>query len=1017
MLHKKLNRLMTGFLQGLLMLLLLPLPILAAGTFDPALQPTGSVPKPELSSNLLASGTQIAYLTSYSRADWTGNLYAYPIDSSAVVNTSADHWTDGIEFVVSGQNYDTGRNIVTMGSNAGVAFRWANLSATDKDSIDAADATRGAAIVNFVRGDRSNEGTSGYKFRTRGGVIGDIIHSRALKYGNYIYVGANDGMLHVIDATTSGGNEVWAYVPKLLIPKLKNLVASPYAHNYYVDGAPEVGFAKISGAAKEILVGTLGAGGKGLFALDITAAPTSESDAASKVLWEKNSADTGFANLGYTYARAAITEVRTSTGHTSAVIVGNGYLNSGNGHASLFVLSAADGSVIAEIDTGSGSAATPNGLSSAKAYDKDGDEIVDYVYAGDIDGNLWKFDLTDADKANWTAVKLFATGTSITSAPSVARFVDHDSNGNPVSGYMVCFGTGRMLTDADTTDTTTTYAVYGIWDGAPAANNGNLLAQTLTEKSWGTLRVRTSSMNSMDYTSGGHQGWKLPLPAGERVVGDGTFISSSRFYFTSTNPTIQHANPPHGENWLMEMNYKYGGGADIPFLDLSGDLLLTDADRVQSGGSPVAGVAGVPVGKYISDGVASQPTLVQLNPLNSTLFTFNPDAVPPPPPPGDQDRGVSGGHFDFDIHYGNYTCKTKKGKTECNQANDTHIHQYDDIFDVTGVNMRNASDTSMNLTNAIPGSSTPFKILVANQAYNPAVVLKVGGENYISVQNYNTKDINVAAPTGYGSMTAMLNSLPTYVQGTPSAGSGYSQLVDLILNMPRMAFTEKNWGTGVVRPGLMPTQTGCVKDQNLYGPAGEWRNGALTVELIDPNTPPSAVQMNVAGHPELGYRIKAATNSETTYINQYLLAEYTIFWHHKTLGVCFGEAGWTATPGVDTKAIQEAIKKGVKTKTPAPGSADPQGYSFDGTLGAAVDIKTTVVGQETTTVYTYADDTTKTVVTTEHSDGSFTIVTTMPDGTTSTQTVPPPKGFIGTGGEESGSGTTGRISWRQLLLN
>ena len=159
-----------------------------------------------------------------------------------------------------------------------------------------------------------------------------------------------------------------------------------------------------------MLVGTLGAGGKGLYALDVTTpvpASFAESQVVNNVRWEKSNADTGYANLGYTYSTPQIVRVDKADGGDStiavpAVIIGNGYVNTGNGHATLLVINLADGSVIREIDTTNagdtsgvyGSAGAPSGLSSPTVVDINADGVVDYVFAGDIDGRLWKFDLT-----------------------------------------------------------------------------------------------------------------------------------------------------------------------------------------------------------------------------------------------------------------------------------------------------------------------------------------------------------------------------------------------------------------------------------------------------------------------------------------------------------------------------------------------------------------------------------------------------------------------------------------------
>jgi type IV pilus assembly protein PilY1 len=315
----------------------------------------------------------------------------------------------------------------------------------------------------------------------------------------------------------------------------------------------------VSGTEKTILVGALGAGGAGLYALDVTTpTATSETDAASKVLWEIT-ATGDFANLGHTYGTPVFTKL---SGGTAAVIVGNGYMNTGNGHAVLYIINANTGALINAIDTGSGSLASPNGLSTPTLYDTDGDFRPEYAYAGDIDGNLWKFDLT-----NNTSSLLFTTSPvqAITTAPA--------ARSHPNGGQMVAFATGRILTSGDEIDTSVHY-VYGIWDGAPDANN-QLLVQALTTSTFDGGGVRTISDNAPDWTagSGHHMGWKFSLPPGERVVGEMPFYNNGRFYFLASNPTIGT-----GESWLHEVVFHTGGSPLSPIYDLNEDGLFNDAD-------------------------------------------------------------------------------------------------------------------------------------------------------------------------------------------------------------------------------------------------------------------------------------------------------------------------------------------------------------------------------------------------------------------------------------------------------
>ena len=268
--------------------------LLATATFTPANQPNGWVGQAEVSDFDFSSGAETVYETDYELANYSGNLYAYPVSASGFIDKAAERWSGGAADNITGQNYNTGRIIFTMKSDGTrIPFRWASLAAAQQTALGSS--TTGPKILDFVRGDRSNETPNGANFRARASVLGDIVHSRPLYVEgttlSTVYVGANDGMLHAIDSQT--GNERYAYVPSMLIPQLSSLApVSPtaYTHTWFVDATPNGAVASISGASKRILVGGLGAGGKGLYALDISAdtttAPVSETGAAANILWE-----------------------------------------------------------------------------------------------------------------------------------------------------------------------------------------------------------------------------------------------------------------------------------------------------------------------------------------------------------------------------------------------------------------------------------------------------------------------------------------------------------------------------------------------------------------------------------------------------------------------------------------------------------------------------------------------------------------------------------------------------------
>ena len=230
-------------------------------------------------------------------------------------------------------------------------------------------------------------------------------------------------------------------------------------------------------------MGGLGKGGKGYYCLDVTNAltMTSESELAGKVQWEypdSSTPSTETDDMGYSFSEAYIVQSK-DTAHPWVVIFGNGYA-SADEHAVLFVLDAFTGVKIAQIDTGVGSC---NGLSTPTPVDVDLDNKVDYVYAGDLNGNLWKFDFTGTSAADWkvaygaggTPKPLFqardAGGAAqpITTKPDVMYHCQSD-----MPGYMVIFGTGKYLADSDLANTQT-QTIYGLWDYGDDADDSEYL--------------------------------------------------------------------------------------------------------------------------------------------------------------------------------------------------------------------------------------------------------------------------------------------------------------------------------------------------------------------------------------------------------------------------------------------------------------------------------------------------------------------------------------------------------------
>ena len=343
-------------------------------------------------STSLNAGSQV-YIAKFNSEFWSGTLLSSPISSAGVIG--APTWNS--DTTLASPNAGD-RVVVTYKpkKEVGIPFRWpVDASKPDKTELESEQMTAlgSAAVLNYLRGDASNEGTGSGKLRPRPNTkLGDIVNSspqyvgkpvgqyenqnvfrqayesttyvafRNAKLGRtpMVYVGANDGMLHGFNASTSGadkGKELLAYVPGQVYSNLKSLSDQNYTHKYYVDGSPTVADAQVGGEWKTVLVGGLNKGGKGIYALDVTDPATfSEANAEDIVMWEFTDAD-----LGYTFSRPMI--VKTNAGW--AAVFGNGYNNtvatpdaaavSTNGYAMLYIVNLSNGKLIKKISTQQGS--------------------------------------------------------------------------------------------------------------------------------------------------------------------------------------------------------------------------------------------------------------------------------------------------------------------------------------------------------------------------------------------------------------------------------------------------------------------------------------------------------------------------------------------------------------------------------------------------------------------------------------------------------------------------------------
>lgn len=640
--------------------------------FDNIVARTSSATSVATNSTRLDTNTKI-YQARFNSGDWSGQLLAFDLNNTN--GTIGNQVWDAATLIPS----ESSRNIFTYDPDLdiGIEFEYANLNATQQAllDMDASGSTDGFGSdrADYLRGDQGNEQHNSGIFRDRlSSLMGDIINSdpwfvgRIEDFGytnlagtegsDYItfrddkksrtpalYFGANDGMLHAIDADT--GDELFTYIPDSVMSSLSNLTSPFYGcdgagclpHSYYVDGAPKAADAYIDTGSSDqwhsILIGSLGAGGKGFFALDITDPDTF---GTSNVMWEVSTTqapDAGdladFQNdLGYTLTQASI--VRMHTGEWAAIMA-NGYESADN-KAVLFIINLETGEIIESFDTEVGDAITPNGLSTPIPVDEDGDRIVDSIYAGDLQGNMWKIDVTATNSNSWgfafsqsgnpaplyTATDANGTPQPITSKPQVGK--------HPDGGVMVYFGTGKYyaVNDQIVGATPQVQTFYGIRDlNAVVSSRSDLQEQTIDHEETIVITpplpdqpfiidVRVTSDTNVNYTS--MSGWYMDLISpvnlaeGERVVSS-PLLRGGRVIFTTLIPESDPCGWG-GSSWLMEIDAVNGNRLTTSPFDVNQDGTfdiddLADLDNDGVGDTEVSGIRKHGIGIIKTPGVVS----------------------------------------------------------------------------------------------------------------------------------------------------------------------------------------------------------------------------------------------------------------------------------------------------------------------------------------------------------------------------------------------------------------------------
>jgi len=542
----------------------------------------------------------------------------------------------------------------------------------------------------------------GNTLRARSSVLGDIINSEPViasprsdfGYASYsdtmfsgyggtggylaqkesrdtvVYVGANDGMLHAFNANTvpcpadtsvacadsGAGTELFAFIPHESLRRLGQLALPDglYNHRYYVDGQITVADAKDGGTWKTILVGAMGSGGRSVFALDVG---NPNSFGNGDVLWELNATTDN--DIGNVYGRPLLLPLENDRW---GVLFGNGY-GGNTSDPSLYVVDAFTGQQIAKLtavdDDPAGTSASPltdwicsvtgmlcartnhpfNGLGQITAIDRDGNGKADTVYGGDLQGNLWKFDLSNTSATAWNV--------ALGGEPLITTFASSGErqpitggiriSAGPGDGIMVYFGTGRYFVDGDNEVPAQpdVQSLYGVFDnGTPVGIEDEDDKDTILQRQWIQSQVtddgtttRNISRNRVSYYGGNaKRGWYLDLvvdntngdaddselnPVGERFIATPR-IQSGRVFFTTFSPTGNSCDPG-GTNFVYALDLLSGSGA---------------LSNVRSIGSEEPACTGNNCGAVQIDNAGAPITSTSVAAINPTSYINNPTCDP-----------------------------------------------------------------------------------------------------------------------------------------------------------------------------------------------------------------------------------------------------------------------------------------------------------------------------------------------------------------------------------------------------
>ncbi|HJV70789.1 pilus assembly protein [Ideonella sp.] len=575
-----------------------------------------------VASTLVANN--VKYVPKYKSVDWYGDLEAWPLGIDGkqgdVPNWRASERLAKFLDVDGGQ-----RNLFTWDGTKAVPFTWAGMGDTNKSLVGSED------LTNYIRGSRSKEGEN-QPFRLRGtNRLGDFVNSPPVvvrdhvdlgysaindSYSSYlaakkartdalVVLGGNAGILHGFRA--SDGNEVFGFLPQTGLKELATIASKDYGtqdnyHKFFVDGPMSETDAYIStpGSAgvawSNLVIGSMGAGGRTFFALHVPTTDPTTLD-SNAVIWEVDGKAKGDGDVGYMFADFAVGKVKNGGWYA---FVGNG-VYSPNGNAVLLMVNLTTGVIEKRITVGSSG---NNGLMGvALVKDAKTMEVV-AAYAGDLRGDLWRFDFEGPAPSDWkvgfNGEPLFVAsspdGKTVQPIVSPPVYVNHTKGGR-----LVLFGTGRLIDSVDS-DNVDVQTFYGVWDTTKEGDSSATLDSPFKvfDVDRSSLHVQTIHTDAVTNVDGGsyyqvdttpvdwstEMGWLADLPfLGQRVIYPSMVIGRDYVLISTIVPATKaevcRSSTGVGYNYILSA--EEGLQLTIPIIDTNGDGEVNDKDTIASG--------------------------------------------------------------------------------------------------------------------------------------------------------------------------------------------------------------------------------------------------------------------------------------------------------------------------------------------------------------------------------------------------------------------------------------------------